>query len=165
MKLEALECTQTYVLVVYDVVCNADGLSPRVDYYTISKTTLTPCTYAQEIALTFLSSLFYFINVTEETQSEVGDSDISDFTLVSCNNYNDKSQRKTNDVDQMFLGLNILEPEEEAVHESRQQCTAQYVLDMSDGHWRPPVCLELVEHGQRTAETSQLGSQYRGWYL
>ena len=103
--------------------------------------------------------------MTEETQSEAGDSDISNFTLVGCNNYNDKSQLKTNDVDQKLLGLNILEPEEEAFHESRQQRTAQYVLDTSDEYRRPPICLELVEHGQRTAETSQLESQYRGWYL
>ena len=102
--------------------------------------------------------------MTEETQSEAGDSDISNFTLVSCDSYNDKSQLKTNDMEQKLLGLNILEPEE-AFHESRQQRTAQYVLDTSDEYRRQPFCLELVEHGQRTAETNQLESQYRGWYL
>ena len=103
--------------------------------------------------------------MTEETQSKAGDSDISIFTLVSCDNYTDKSQRKTNDVDQKHLGLNIWEPEEEAFHESKQQRTAQYILDTSDKYRRPPNCLEMVEHGQRTAETNQLESQDRGWYL
>ena len=144
------------------VGCCCDVMGFPESKYTVSSKTLILCVRTKPHL--YSHPLLYFLNVPEETQSEAGDSETSDFTVVSCDNYNEESRRKTNSADQKLLGRNVLDVDQAEVQEIRQQRTAQYVLD-SNEDVKPQVCLELVDHSQPSrTESTQLRSQYGGWY-